>query len=68
MSSGFSGGLGSAGSLSGMGEGTVVGKEDVVPVGFDEAVLRALCDMDVSDRCSLPCEMSGGRAGTARRR
>jgi hypothetical protein len=24
-----------------------VGKDDVVPVGFDEAVLRALCDMDV---------------------
>jgi hypothetical protein len=48
MSSGFSAGLGSTGSISGMGEGTVVGKEDVVPVGFDEAVLRALCDMDVS--------------------
>ncbi|KAK1922699.1 hypothetical protein DB88DRAFT_496005 [Papiliotrema laurentii] len=27
-----------------------VGKDDVVPVGFDEAVLRALCDMD----CGLP--------------
>lgn len=25
-------------------------KEDAVPVGFDEAVLRALCDMDVSWR------------------
>jgi hypothetical protein len=32
-----------------MGEG----KEDVVPVGFDEAVLRALCDMDVSEATLL---------------
>jgi len=44
MSSGF-GAVGSAGSIAGM---EVVGKEDAVPVGFDEAVLRALCDMDVS--------------------
>lgn len=51
MSSGF-GGVGSAGSTSGMGDGAVIGKEDVVPVGFDEAVLRALCDMDVSDLTS----------------
>ena len=24
-------------------------REDVVPVGFDEGILRGLCDMDVSD-------------------
>lgn len=30
-------------SLKGGGEG----KEDVVPVGFDEGILRGLCDMDV---------------------
>jgi len=55
MSSGF-GGVGSAGSTSGMGDGAVIGKEDVVPVGFDEAVLRALCDMDVSDLTSAVFE------------
>ena len=40
-------GLSSAGSLNGTG---VEGKEEVIPVGFDEGVLRALCDMDVSLR------------------
>jgi hypothetical protein len=53
MSSGFGGGLGSLGSLkgnagSGMGAGLGMGKEDVVPVGFDEGILRGLCEMDVS--------------------
>lgn len=47
MSSGMGEGMGSLGSMSVMGDGAT-GKEDVVPVGFDEAVLRALCDMDVS--------------------
>jgi hypothetical protein len=44
----FSSGLGSitgTGSGSGMG---IEAKEDVVPVGFDEGVLRALCESDVS--------------------
>lgn len=54
MSSGMGDTLGSLGSLSISGETAagggsgMGGKEDVVPVGFDEAVLRALCDMDVS--------------------
>lgn len=36
--------MGSLNSFKGLHEG----KEDVVPVGFDEGVLRGLCDMDVS--------------------
>ena len=36
--------MGSLPSLKGVMEG----KEDVVPVGFDEGILRGLCDMDVS--------------------
>lgn len=35
--------MGSLPSLKAGGEG----KEDVVPVGFDEGILRGLCDMDV---------------------
>jgi hypothetical protein len=46
MSSGLGGGMGSAGSIMGLESSGA--KEDAVPVGFDEAVLRALCDMDVS--------------------
>lgn len=46
MSSGLGTGMGSIGSITNVGEASS-GKEDVVPVGFDEAVLRALCDMDV---------------------
>ena len=34
------------GSLPSIQSG-VEGKEDVVPVGFDEGVLRGLCEMDV---------------------
>ena len=30
------------------GYGSNGAKDDVVPVGFDEAVLRGLCEMDVS--------------------
>lgn len=46
--------LASLGSLtigggSQMGGGSVAGKEgEAVPVGFDEGVLRGLCEMDVS--------------------
>ena len=31
----------------------VEGKEEVVPVGFDEGVLRGLCEMDVGDLSSF---------------
>ncbi|ORY33022.1 Rho GTPase activation protein [Naematelia encephala] len=41
--------MGSAGSLKVGGNGLEV-KEDVVPVGFDEGLLRGLCEMD----CALP--------------
>ena len=41
--------MGSLPSIRGGGEG----KEDVVPVGFDEGILRGLCDMDVSYDCDL---------------
>ncbi|KAK4689393.1 Rho GTPase-activating protein RGD1, partial [Tremellales sp. Uapishka_1] len=44
LSSGLGGGMGSLGSLKGEQ------KEEIVPVGFDEGVLRGLCDMD----CALP--------------
>jgi hypothetical protein len=51
MSSGLGGGMGSAGSIMCLDGGNA--KEDAVPVGFDEAVLRALCDMDVSRRAHM---------------
>lgn len=41
VSSGIGGG-------SGFGHGSYRDKEDAVPVGFDEGILRGLCDMDVS--------------------
>lgn len=41
VSSGVGGG-------SSFGHGTYRDKEDAVPVGFDEGILRGLCDMDVS--------------------
>jgi hypothetical protein len=44
--------MGSLGSLKGA---TVVDpKADVVPVGFDEGVLRGLCDMDVGRLLLFP--------------
>ncbi|CAD6572989.1 MAG: hypothetical protein TREMPRED_000705 [Tremellales sp. Tagirdzhanova-0007] len=46
FSSGLGGGMGSLPSI----QSGVEGKEDVVPVGFDEGVLRGLCEMD----CALP--------------
>lgn len=33
---------------SNFGQGSYREKEDAVPVGFDEGILRGLCDMDVS--------------------
>ena len=48
MSSGLLEGVESVGSISNMGGEATPGREDAVPVAFDEAVLRALCDMDVS--------------------
>lgn len=33
---------------AGLGIGVGGGKEDVVHVGFDEGILRGLCEMDVS--------------------
>lgn len=33
---------------SGFGHGSYRDKEDAVPVGFDEGILRGLCEMDVS--------------------
>ena len=33
---------------SSFGHGSYRDKEDAVPVGFDEGILRGLCDMDVS--------------------
>jgi len=33
---------------SNFGQGIYREKEDAVPVGFDEGILRGLCDMDVS--------------------
>jgi hypothetical protein len=44
MSSGLGGGMGSLSSFR-AGEG----KEDVVQVGFDEGILRGLCEIDVRD-------------------
>lgn len=44
LSSGLGGGMGSLPSL----KSAVEGNQDVVPVGFDEGILRGLCDMDVS--------------------
>ncbi|WVR08891.1 hypothetical protein IAU60_005950 [Kwoniella sp. DSM 27419] len=44
ISSGLGGGMGSLGSIK------AVGQEDVIPVGFDEGILRGLCDLD----CALP--------------
>ena len=41
VSSGIGGG-------SAFGQGNYRDKEDAVPVGFDEGILRGLCDMDVS--------------------
>jgi hypothetical protein len=36
------------GAGSTFGQGSYRDKEDAVPVGFDEGILRGLCDMDVS--------------------
>lgn len=38
---------------SNFGQGSYREKEDAVPVGFDEGILRGLCDMDVSHE--KPC-------------
>jgi hypothetical protein len=35
---------------SNFGQGSYRDKEDAVPVGFDEGILRGLCDMDVSGK------------------
>ncbi|WVQ93029.1 hypothetical protein IAU59_000092 [Kwoniella sp. CBS 9459] len=44
LSSGLGGGMGSLGSIQ------TAAQEDVIPVGFDEGILRGLCDLD----CALP--------------
>ncbi|OCF32411.1 GTPase activating protein [Kwoniella heveanensis CBS 569] len=44
LSSGLGGGMGSLGSIK------TAAQEDVIPVGFDEGILRGLCDLD----CALP--------------
>ncbi|WWC63842.1 uncharacterized protein I303_106447 [Kwoniella dejecticola CBS 10117] len=44
LSSGLGGGMGSLGSVKNAAQ------EDVVPVGFDEGILRGLCEID----CALP--------------
>ncbi|WRT69264.1 uncharacterized protein IL334_006248 [Kwoniella shivajii] len=44
LSSGLGGGMGSLGSVKNAGQ------EDVIPVGFDEGILRGLCEID----CALP--------------
>jgi hypothetical protein len=41
------------GGASSFGHGSYRDKEDAVPVGFDEGILRGLCDMDVSDTMRL---------------
>ncbi|WWD21201.1 hypothetical protein CI109_105685 [Kwoniella shandongensis] len=44
MSSGLGGGMGSLGTIN------TATQEDVIPVGFDEGILRGLCEVD----CALP--------------
>jgi hypothetical protein len=39
---------GIGGGASSFGHGNYRDKEDAVPVGFDEGILRGLCEMDVS--------------------
>lgn len=66
ISSPLMGTVGSLGSLTIAGSQMGMGKDgEVVPVGFDEGVLRGLCEMDVSsarfDACSCMIRPAGGR-------
>jgi hypothetical protein len=58
-----SSGVGAGGSS--LGHGNYRDKEDAVPVGFDEGILRGLCDMDVIHGQLLRRFHSADQAGLA---